>query len=203
MVKHRIEFDEASHKYIVDGEEVPSVTTILNYVTSGHYGQINEAVLRQAAQRGTDVHAACADIDLGLDAEADPVTAPYIEAYLEFLKDYRPKWKEIEQKHYSPRGFCGTVDRMGEINYKPCVLDIKTTASPTRINYIAYCAQTIAYSMFYDNGADMRRYILFLKKDGKYRLVDCDEYEKKYGIMSFFVWHKCLDLYQTIRESMG
>ncbi len=206
MVKKKrpvIEFDEEKHKYYVDGVEKPSVTTILGYVTADHYGQINEAVLRQAAQRGSDVHEACQMIDYGCEAEVDPVTAPYVEAYLQFLNDYRPKWDEIEQKHYSERGFCGTVDRMGTLNYKPCVLDIKTTGSPTKMQYLVYAAQLVAYSMFYEDGADFKRYILFLKKDGKYRLVDADEYAEKHGMMPFFVWHKCLDLYQTIAESLG
>lgn len=206
MVKKKrvqIDFDEEKHKYYVDGEEVPSVTTILEFVTSGHYGQINEAVLRQAAQRGTDVHEACQMLDYGCEAEVDPVTAPYVEAYLQFLNDYRPKWEEIEQRHYSERGFCGTVDRMGELNYRKCVLDIKTTGSPSKLNFLVYASQLIAYSMFYENGSDFDRYILFLKKDGKYRLVNADEYAEKHGMMPFFVWHKCLDLYQTIRESIG
>ena len=207
MVKKKkrvqIEFDEEKHKYYVNGEEMPGVTKILEYVTSGHYGQINEAVLRQAAQRGSDVHEACQMIDYGCEAEVDPVTAPYVEAYLQFLNDYRPKWEEIEQRHYSERGFCGTVDRMGELNYRKCILDIKTTGSPTKLNYLVYCAQLFAYSMFYENGSDFDRYILFLKKDGKYRLVNADEYAEKHGMMPFFVWHKCLDLYQTIKESIG
>lgn len=198
-----IEFDEEKHKYFVDGVEKPSVTTILNYVTGSHYGQISEAVLRQAAQRGSDVHEACQMIDYGCDADVDPVTAPYVEAYCQFLTDYRPKWDEVEQKHYSERGFCGTVDRMGTLNYRKCILDIKTTASPTKLNYLAYCSQLVAYSMFYEGGADYDNYILFLKKDGKYRLVNAKEYAEKHGFMPFFVWHKCLDLYQTIAESVG
>lgn len=201
-MKHKIEFNAEKHQYIVDGREVPSVTTILNYLTANHYGAINEAVLRQAAQRGSDVHEACQMIDYGCEAEVDPVTAPYVDAYMQFLNDYRPKWEEIEQKHYSERGFCGTVDRMGTLNYKKCILDIKTTGSPSKLNYLAYCSQLVAYSMFYEDGSDFNRYILFLKKDGEYRLVDADEYAERHGFMPFFVWHKCLDLYQTIAECM-
>ena len=204
MKKNIIQFDADEHKYFVNGVEMPSVTTILNYITAEHYGQINEAVLRQAAQKGTDVHEACADIDFGLEVEVDPVIAPYVRAYCDFLNDYDPEWDEVEQMHYNEaKGYCGTVDRQGRINNRRCVLDIKTTASPTRANYLAYCSQTIAYSEFYKDGAEFDRYILFLKKDGKYRLVNCDEYAEKNNMMPFFVWHKALDLYKTIKENLN
>lgn len=203
-MKNIITFNEEEHKYFVNGVEKPSVTTILNYVTADHYGAINESILRQAAQRGTDVHEACADIDYGLEVEADPVIAPFVRAYCDFLNDYRPEWEEIEQRHYCEGGdFCGTVDRMGRINGRECVLDIKTTASPTKVNYLSYCAQTIAYTYFYQEGVQYDRYILFLKKDGKYRLVNCEEYEDKNKMLPFFVWHKALDLYKTIKENLN
>ncbi len=203
MVKKKrpvIEFDEEKHKYYVDGVEMPSVTTILGYLTADHYGQINEAVLRQAAQRGSDVHEACQMIDYGCEAEVDPVTAPYVEAYCQFLTDYRPKWDEIEQKHYSERGFCGTVDRMGTLNYKKCVLDIKTTGSPSKTNYLAYCSQLVAYSMFYEDGADYKRYILFLKKDGKYTVIDAIETEERYAFSGLSLFNQLLHIWKIVNE---
>ena len=55
-MKHDIEFIPETHQYIVDGKEVPSVTTILNYMSDVEYGKIPQATLDQAARRGTLVH---------------------------------------------------------------------------------------------------------------------------------------------------
>lgn len=211
-----IEFDESTHTYTVEGERKPSVTEILSMLTMGHYSQINESVLRAAAERGKDVHQACQDIDLGLDEEEyDPVIAPYAEAYMQFLFDYSPKWLEIEQPHYNKEwGFCGTVDRYGIINGRPSVVDIKTTASPTRENYLSYCCQTIGYSTFYPvsfvrnkSGLDgeykkPERYILFLKKDGKYRLVNCEEYEEKNNWFTATLFADCLKVKRDVERSL-
>ena len=54
--KKEIEFDEEKHIYKVDGVEIPSVTSLLSYITAGHYGAINPGVLQQAALKGTLVH---------------------------------------------------------------------------------------------------------------------------------------------------
>ena len=197
-----IEFFEDAHTYLVDGREVPSVSDILAYITASHYGSINEAVLKQAAQRGTDVHKACQEIDYGCEAEVDPQIAPYIRAYCDFLRDYAPDWQEIEQIHYDEdEDYCGTVDRMGFIDGKPVILDIKTTGSPTKANYVAYATQTWAYSLFYyaKYKHDIKRYILFLKKDGKYRLLSCEEYEEKNRFTGSNIWNMCVMLYQTLK----
>lgn len=196
-----IDFDEEKHIYSVDGEEKPGVTAILSYITASHYGSINEAVLRQAALKGSEVHEACQLIDYGLEVEVDPQIAPYVRAYCDFLNDYNPQWEDIEQRHYCQGGdFCGTVDRMGYIDGKRVVLDLKTTASPTKENYVSYTSQLFAYSLFYDDWAKMKRYILFLKKDGKYRLVDADEYERKHNYDGSWIFGLCLQLYKKMKE---
>lgn len=208
-----ISFDAERHIYTVNGEIKPSVTDILSVLTSNHYAQINESVLRAAAQRGTDVHNLCADIDLGLDEEEyDPVLEPYANAYMQFLFDYNPKWLEIEQIHYNKQcGYCGTVDRYGIVNGRYAVVDIKTTASPTRENMLSYCCQTVGYSLFFPPQVGKRkddlyeradRYLLFLKKDGKYRIVDCEEYEDKNNWLTAGLFADCLKLKREVERSL-
>lgn len=212
----KIDFDEATHTYMVDGEKKPSVTEILSMLTAGHYAMINESVLRAAAERGKDVHRLCQDIDLGLDEEEfDPVLEPYGQAYLQFLFDYSPMWLEIEQMHYNKQcDFCGTIDRYGIIKGRPSIVDIKTTASPTRENMLSYCCQTVGYSTFYPvsyvrnkSGLDgeykkPERYILFLKKDGKYRLVNCEEYEEKNNWYAGGLFADCLKVKREVERSL-
>ena len=198
-----IEFFEDTHTYLVDGREVACVSDVLSYITASHYGSINEAVLRQAAQKGTDVHKACQEIDYGCEVEVDPQIAPYVRAYCDFLRDYEPEWEEIEQMHYDDdEDYCGTVDRMGFIDGRPVVLDIKTTGSPTKLNYVSYCSQLWAYSLFYfaKYKHDIDRYILFLKKDGGYRLVNCEEYENRHLFKGSNIWNMCVTLYNTLKD---
>lgn len=74
--------------------------------------------------------------------EIDEALGGYLVAYLAFLRDYDCEWEWIEHKFYCPSfgGYCGTIDRYGTIDGEKAVLDIKTTSSPTKANYISYCA---------------------------------------------------------------
>ena len=57
-----ITFDEAAHRYTVDGVEVPSVTEVCRFLS---YDQKSDKpwLAKAAADRGTRIHAACAAID--------------------------------------------------------------------------------------------------------------------------------------------
>lgn len=201
-MRRKILFDEERHAYTVDGKQVPSVTTILAYVTARHYGDINKEVLRLAAERGTEVHKATETIDYGGEPEVYPEIVPYVNAYIDFLRDFAPEILYAERMVYGEAGYCGTIDRVARVLGKTAVIDLKTTASPTRANYISYCAQTLAYAdaLREEDGVqgEIRRFLLFLKKDGKYRLVDCEKYEEKHKINARRVWDLCLELYKTI-----
>lgn len=194
----RIEFDEEKHIYTVDGKQVPSVTDICNPITSEHYGAINAAILEMASRRGTAVHEATQLIDLGVMPGDDPEVDAYVNAYLDFLLDYKPKWEYIEWIGYYDDfwdgeyrvEYCGTVDRAGWVGDEFWVLDLKTTASPTKENYIATCCQVTAYSHFepFMQISDVKHKILYLRKDGSYRLVDCFEKEKELNFDSDFLF---------------
>lgn len=186
-----IDFNEEKHIYTVDGKVVPSVTDICSPITANHYGSINSAVLEMASRRGTAVHEATELIDLGSMPDDDPEIDGYVNAYLDFLLDYQPKWEYIEWVgHYEDFAmeYCGTVDRAGRVGDEFWVLDIKTTASPTKENYIATCCQTMAYAMMLEAERSCDRYILYLKKDGTYRLVDCEEKEAELGLDSYYLF---------------
>lgn len=188
-----IDFNEEKHIYTVDGKVVPSVTDICSPITANHYGSINSATLEMASRRGTAVHEATELIDLGSMPDDDPEIDGYVNAYLDFLLDYQPKWEYVEwvghyKGEYDGLEFCGTVDRAGRVGDEFWVLDIKTTASPTKENYIATCCQTRAYAMMLEANYSCDRKILYLKKDGSYRLVDCDEKEAELGFDSYYLF---------------
>ena len=183
-MKHDIFFDEKEHVYIVDGAFTPSVTDILAPLHRS-YKAVNPSVLEYAANRGTAVHEACEAIDLGLEPEVYPETEGYIRAYLDWRNIYRPKWEAIERIVFCQEGwFIGTLDRMGKLNgIKPAIVDIKTS-QPTREAYVSVCLQTTAYAMavaseddFKIDWEDYDRYGLFLMRDGKWRSINCKEWE--------------------------
>ena len=177
-----IDFDEKKHQYKVDGKVVPSVTEILEHLTAPGYGKVNPAILDEAKERGTAVHELTEAIDLGFPPEyIDPAIEGYAVAYLRFLDDYEVEWDYIEHRFYEPKmGFCGTIDRVGKIDGLDCVLDIKTTSSPSVDQKIAVVCQTSAYGYaVFPGRGDFRRCALYLHNDGTYDLMDCLEYEKQ------------------------
>ena len=198
----KIEFDAEKHEYTWEGQKIPSVSDILSPLSAERYGEINPAVLQQAAARGTAVHEICEAMDYGLEPEIEPGLEGYAQAYSDFLRDYFPKWELIEQIVYyrvdgdvytAPPLFCGTVDRYGTIDEKPAVLDIKTYASLTTDSMISASCQTAMYAgAIFDDIRDniikkaqlslsVVRYLLHLKKDGSYRLVNLNNFDKERG----------------------
>lgn len=212
-MKHDVFFSEDTHTYLVDYEEVPSVTEILKPLTSRGYAEINPVVLEAAAARGTAVHEACEAIDYGLEADVYPEIEGYVAAYEDWLSVYRPEWEGIEQVVVN-QGYAGTADRIGRLagSDNLCVLDLKTS-SPTKEALVAVCLQTYAYAdairqeMYPedDEGYEsmvIDRYALFLMKDGKYRFVNCKEYEEKYGINTC-LFLDMLDLHEAITKVLN
>lgn len=203
-----IEFDEKKHQYKVDGKVVPSVTEILEHITAVGYGKVNPSILEEAKERGTAVHELTEAIDLGFPPEyIDPAVEGYAVAYLKFLEDYDVEWDYIEHRFYEPKmGFCGTIDRVGKIDGKDCVLDIKTTSSPSVDQKIAVCCQTVAYSYGMEsdeegiNYLDFDRYALYLHRDGTYELFDCIEYERERRFESSALFDQLYDLHKEIAQ---
>lgn len=179
-----LEFNSELHEYRINGKRVPSVTEICAPLTAGDMGKLNPAVIQAAANRGTIIHELTELIDYGTvveDIELYPDIGGYILAYQRFLRDYNPKWTRIEYRLGSEElGFAGTLDRMGVIDDKPCILDIKTVAAAARPTKVSWAAQTSGYRLLC-NGSTLERYILLLKPDGKYSLYDIRDIEEKYG----------------------
>lgn len=211
-MKRDIFFDEQTHTYLVDGRDVVSVTTILKPLTDRGYSAVNPSVLEYARNRGTAVHEALELIDLDVETEIVPEIIPYIQAYEEWKGIYRPTWTGIEQIVFSQmHGFIGTLDRVGLLNGSELsIVDIKTS-NPSKEALVSVCVQTAAYELAYietpegdkmrsEYGINIHRYGLFLKSDGSYRFLDCEEYEKKYKFSGFKVFYGLLKTHKMITE---
>ena len=168
-----ITFDEAAHRYTVDGVEVPSVTEVCRFLS---YDQKSDKpwLAKAAADRGTRVHAACAAIDYGIDPEETEDISGYLKAYRRFLKDYRPDWEGIEYTVGSAElGIAGTIDRFGTLyDGRRCILDIKTGSqlhdASLRGQLTGYKRLISVNRSFYPEYL----YALQLSKDGTYTVVD-------------------------------
>lgn len=198
-----IHFDEATHTYSIDGKKLPSVTEICGLLNN--WGDLNPAILMQAARRGTVVHEYCELVDYGVDEdgiECEPELAGYVIAYMRFLRDYRPLWEMVEQKVYSEQfGFAGTLDRFGTIDGKPVLLDIKTSSSVNKLAKIIWACQLSAYTLLLaKEGEEVKRWNLVLKRDGKYQIIDAAESEKKYAFSGFSLFNTLLLIWKIVNE---
>ena len=160
-----IDFDEATHTYRVQGKVVPSVTQILKPVVD--FSFVPHEVLANASKFGTAVHLATELDDLReLDESSlDERIVPYLSAWRTFSKNNNVSWHGIEQRIYNDQfKYCGTIDRVGKVNGKQSVVDLKTSAGL----YPSYALQTAAYQRAVNPAFD--RLVVQLKADGTYQI---------------------------------
>ena len=199
-------FEESTHTYTLDGVVIPSVTEICAPITSGKYPPVG--VVQQAAARGTRVHELCALYDM--DALPDEIEAEcvgYVKAWAAFCRDYKPVWKHIELPLHGEidpgQPFAGTLDRIGEIDGRTRVVDIKTTASLDRPAKVALCEQITGYEWLADVndidvscGAGMG---VQLFADGNYRVHLTAAIARKYDFRSSSLFITLRTLYKITK----
>ena len=163
-------FREDDHIYELDGEVLPSVSEICRFIDREIYGEVNQYVLDNAAQRGTNVHKATEALDKYGEVECDDEIIPYVQAYVQFRKDHKCEWDKIEFSTYNAglRYAC-TIDRAGTMDGKTVLLDIKTTSS---LQTVRVTAQLTLYKMALETQGFRidECYALRLDKEGKYHL---------------------------------
>ena len=200
-----IEFDETTHVFLCDGNQIPSVTEILKPLQEDNFTAINPSVLQAAADRGTLVHETCECIDYDMFYEdmITPETVPYIEAYEDFLAEHDCEWDYIEAQVHFDRTYAGILDRLGKVDGVPCVLDIKTVNSPSIEQKVSVTTQLEAYDQAAHytfpayKDTEFKHYALYLSKDGRYRLFDCDEFAAKEHFSPADMWVDLISSYQA------
>lgn len=186
----KLTFDPGKHKYTQSGLLIPSVTTVINELMP--FQNMPQEVLREARERGTKVHelTCIMDADPGIiTAEEDKLWGGYLDAWEAFKQETAFRILESEQRVYHTKYlYAGTFDRIGILEGKLGVLDIKTG-----MLYPEYALQTAAYLEAINEGRQedkiKGRYSLQLKPDGKYKL---SEYKDK---ADFHVFLATLTLY--------
>lgn len=201
----KVQFDEATHTYTLDGVELPSVTQIIRYLAVDKANNADPNMALIARERGSAVHEATVVYDYSGEIPDDfPAEyAPYLEAYVQFVRDYKPKWILTEHamgSNVMGMGYAGTLDRFGLIDGEFSLLDIKTSY---KVDIPSLSAQLAAYSKllreeqptYSENKVNL--YGLQLMRNGKYRLYKCDGFK---GAMLFV---DCRNIYKITEQMKG
>lgn len=187
-------FYDDAHRYTVDGEEVPSVSELTRFITRELYTDTPQFFLDNAANRGTKVHKATEAIDKFGSVEIESDIAPFVQAYVQFLKDKNPDWKKIEWPVCNEKMYAGTVDRYGVIDGKNVILDIKTTQTISGLHKVAYRAQLNLYELAVVKEEPVDElWVLQLKKDGTYKLIPLE--------MDAPLACACITMHEAIKKS--
>lgn len=138
------------------------VTEIISDVLGNRFGAINPIVLDNACERGIAVHKTLTLYDKDDLGECHVTVEPYLDAWVEFKKMYKPEFLLIEQRLTdNVLRFTGQPDRIAVMQKKKWVIDFKTgQKSPEQ------ALQTAAYEYLYlsenPGSYGMRRMCVFL-----------------------------------------
>ena len=162
-------FEDMSHTYLLNGSEIPSVTTVMKPLSDFEYGGVDERTLEKAANRGTAVHNAIENwLKFGFD-DLDPEYHGYMDGFLNWWNLRKPKLIASEVRTYHRLlNYAGTVDLVAEIDGEINLIDFKTTSRLIEKN----CkVQLEAYSKAMEShGIDIqKKRILHLSHDGKWQ----------------------------------
>ena len=156
-------FEPEEHRYFSGGKEMPSVTTVLEEV-----GLIDKRWYAEYyAEFGTAVHVATQYDDEGdLDEDdLDPDIVPFVEGWREFRRVSGFEVTAVEVMVACPiHWYAGILDRVGTMNGRPCLVDIKTGGVPKWAGL-----QTAAYERCLKGAYD--RYVVQLPRKGGYKLT--------------------------------
>ena len=167
----RLVFDEAEHRYMLDGRDLISVTTALKeagMVDDRHWNE-------EARLRGQYVHQCIAlEAEGALDeTTVDPLVRPYFEAFRKFQRETRVVLEIVERRICDPLlGYAGTLDAIGRWpDARRTLFDWKSGFFPPMAG-----PQTAAYLRcardFLKTGERISRAGLHLRSDGTYRLME-------------------------------
>ena len=163
----RVEYDDAEHAYLLDGQRVPAVTQILTLT-----GRIDTRWFTEAAcERGRRVHAWAEQIDTQcMRSLPDEATGGYVEAYLAMLRDCRPIYDTLERAYWHPQlRYGGRPDRgirRWALSDGPATLELKTGNEEDW-----HGVQLAGYERLRRRGS---RWVCYLQANGRYKIRPCE-----------------------------
>jgi hypothetical protein len=118
-------FVPETHKYYLDGEEIPSVTTVIKNAGLMPSYKTNDG--GQAMQYGTLVHEACAKYLTDYSLPSDPFVMFAMAGFCSWCAEYDPEPLLIEQKMANEKiRVAGTLDLVAKSKDVKWLIDIKT-----------------------------------------------------------------------------
>lgn len=171
----RIELDEATHTYTVDGKVVPSVTQILDPLND--FDGVPPDILERARQFGTAVHKMVELWERNvLDVEdLDPALKPYLAQYQAAMQ--HTGWGVIASEArvaHPALGYAGTLDLVvRDRKDRPAVVDVKSGQIPLTVG-AQVAAYASAYTTMLGDSAKYRRYCLQITPNA-FKVVELTE----------------------------
>ena len=168
-----LKFYEQDHEYQLGDETIPSVSEITRFASREVYSDVTQYTLDNAADRGRRVHKATELIDKYGECDVEADIAPYVKAYLKFLKEKQPEYKHIEKAYASEEDkYAGTLDRVGSVKGYDglSIIDIKSSST---VQKVLAQIQLNGYKRLYEQntGEEISHLlILHLKNDETYKL---------------------------------
>ena len=185
-------FKAKKHEYVTeDGKKLPSVSDIISCLSYFCYGEIDKFILEQAAQRGSKIHELTQFLDEVGITECPYELSGYVQAYAKFLNEHEHRWVLTEEPMRYMDDYAGTIDRFGIVDDVKVLLDIKTNSKLSGKQLTLYETQLNLYRRMLENHdyPVERMYILHLKRDGEYKLIDVEKTDELAN-MCLFIWKK-------------
>lgn len=170
-------FHPGAHEYVEleTGQILPHITGMLRDA-----GLVDDLwFTEESSLRGQGVHKLTADYDLGALALEGCVSRhrPYLLAHAAAMAILRPEILAVEEPLVHPTyRYGGRPDRIVRIGGAMAVLEIKTTDAAAASHRVQTALQAVLAAAQYDLPPEhWRRYVLYLKPSGKFRLLEHEE----------------------------
>lgn len=168
-----LQFDAPTHTYIFGAKTLPSVSEICRFAYPDAYADIPAKDKAFYFSRGSGVHKLTEDVENGVDDQFtyDPEVEKYRASHARFIREtgFRalPGGIEMRVKNLE-LGYAGTVDRIGTIQNRVVLIDLKTSSvkdKPASLQTALYLLAIPGYKF-----SEVARHGVAIQADGKYKM---------------------------------
>lgn len=194
-------YDPQLHTYYLDDQMVPGVTDLLDPLSD--YSNVPEFMLQQAADRGTAVHAACADWvnghhTQGLTSEIAAYWGAFRKWWAEQGFDMCAGIQPVSERPllHSKLKYAGTPDIIFD---GIAVIDIKTRKYNKKTDPLQLAAYENLWTANGGRRCEYKHYVLELHNDETYKLVTANNRQawSKFRFLLDHHW-RCREYEQNI-----